>query len=199
MKRSDLTHGAVFDDQAFALSYAKHHKKMTEKFGRDYSWKLKERGFCRGKILDAGCGAGGMNIVLAKEFPESEVFGIDLSDILLDLARQSAEEENLEERVKFEKADVLDIPFENEYFDVVLNLNMMHLVNDPIKMLNEIERVTKPGGFIFIADLKRSWLGLLEKEIKSAFSLQEAKEYFSQSNIKQGEFSTDMLWWRFES
>jgi len=199
MKKSGLTHSAVFNDEHFALNYARKHQSMAVKFSREYAKKLTERGFTGGRILDDGCGFGRTAVNLAASFPESQVYGIDLSDILLDLARQSASAEHLADRVTFTKADVLAIPFEDRYFDAVLNVNMLHLVNDPVKMLNEIQRVTKPGGAIFIADLKRSWLGLLEAEIKSAWTPEEAKEFFSKSKIRPGTFSTDMLWWRFEA
>jgi ubiquinone/menaquinone biosynthesis C-methylase UbiE len=76
---------------------------------------------------------------------------------------------------------------------------MVHLVEDPVQMLNEIERVLAPKGFLFIADLRRSWLGLIEKEIKSALTLGEAKELFRQSKLREGVFSSSNIWWRFET
>jgi hypothetical protein len=66
-------------------------------------------------------------------------------------------------------------------------------------MLNEIERVLVPGGYLFIADLRRSWLGLFEKEIRSALTLGEAKELFGQSQLREGTFSWGLLWWRCEA
>jgi ubiquinone/menaquinone biosynthesis C-methylase UbiE len=198
MKRSQLTHEIVFDED-FARKYAKHHQKMTEKFGYEYAQKLTSRGFQRGRIIDVGCGAGGTAIVLAKMLPECEVVGIDLSDPLLNIARESAQTDRLSERIKFEKVDVQQIPYAENDFDVVINLNMVHLVADPIKMLNEIERILKPNGILFIADLKRSWLGIIEKEIKASLTLSEARQLFERSNLREGVFSSGMLWWRFEA
>ena len=90
------------------------------------------------------------------------------------------------------------IPYGDDSFDVVLNINMVHLVEDPIQMLNEIERVLTPEGFLFIADLRRSWLGLIEKGIKSALTLGEVKELFRRSKLREGVFSSSNIWWRFE-
>jgi ubiquinone/menaquinone biosynthesis C-methylase UbiE len=56
--------------------------------------------------------------------------------------------------VKFERADVQKILYEENTFDVVINTNMVHLVEEPIKMLDELERVLVPGGHSFIADLR---------------------------------------------
>lgn len=198
MKRSSLTHEIVFRNEDFAQKYAKRHQKMTEKFGHEYAQKLKSRGFQQDRIIDVGCGAGGTAIVLAKIFPDCKVVGIDLSEPLLKIAERSAQDANLDERVKFEKVDVQKMPYQDDSFDLVINLNMVHLVENPIRMLNEMERILVTNGFLFIADLKRSWLGIIEKEIKTALTLSEVKDLFQQSKLRDGVFSSSFLWWRFE-
>jgi ubiquinone/menaquinone biosynthesis C-methylase UbiE len=199
MKRSPLRCGRVFDDEDFAEKYATRHRGMAEKFGQEYTEKLSSHGFQKGRILDAGCGFGWTDIILAQKFPDSEVVGIDLSEPLLRRANQDAKSANLDNRVKFEKADVQQIPYIDYSFDVVLNLNMVHLVEDPVRMLDEIERVLVPNGLLFIADLRRSWAGLIEREIKSALTLKEARDLLSQSNLREGVFSRSFIWWRFET
>ena len=199
MKRSPLTHGRVFDDEPFAQRYAERHRKMVEKFGREFADELVSRGFRRGRIIDVGCGFGGMNIVLAHRFVDSEIIGIDLSDPLLRLANRSAQAADLGNRVRFEKADVHQIPYDDDSFDVVINTNMVHLVDDPVQMLNEIERILAPDGCLFIADIRRSWIGLLDKTFKSALTLDEAMELVDQSNLREGSFSSSLLWWRLEA
>jgi ubiquinone/menaquinone biosynthesis C-methylase UbiE len=126
-----LTIERVFSEEGFATEYAKKHKKMAEKFGQDYSFKLKSCGFRKGRIIDIGCGSGGTAITLAKNLPESKVFGIDLSGPLLRIANQTAQTAGLGKRITFEMADVHNIPYDDHYFDVVLNMNMVHLVEDP--------------------------------------------------------------------
>jgi ubiquinone/menaquinone biosynthesis C-methylase UbiE len=66
-------------------------------------------------------------------------------------------------------------------------------------MLNELARVIKPDGHFFIADLRRSWLGFIEKEIKSAYSLTEASEVLKKSNLSGGKILKDILWWYYEA
>ncbi len=199
MKRAALTHKRVFSDEDDANEYASRHKKMAERFGREVAERLSARGFQGGRIIDVGCGFGATNIILAERFADSEIIGIDLSDPLLRLANQSAQAANLGGRVRFEKADVQRMPYEDNSFDVAINVNMVHLVEDPIRMLNEIERVLVPGGYLFIADLRRSWLGLIEREIRSGLTLAEARELFSRSALREGVFSSGFLWWRFEA
>lgn len=199
MKRAPLAHDRVFDDESYAESYAQGHRKMAEGFGREYAGKLVAAGFQEGRILDVGCGFGATNLVLGEAFPDSEITGIDLSEPLLRLARKNAEDAGHGERLVFEQADVHEIPYERDSFDVVTNANMVHLVDDPAKMLNEIERVLRPAGYLFIVDLRRSWLGLVEAEIKSALNTKEARELLSQSRLRAGKFSGSLLWWRFEA
>lgn len=66
-------------------------------------------------------------------------------------------------------------------------------------MLDEIERVLAPTGHLFIIDLRRSWLGLVEREVRSALTLPEARTLFKQSKLRDGVFSSSLLWWRFEA
>ena len=68
-----------------------------------------------------------------------------------------------------------------------------------VRMLDELERVLKPGGYLFVADIRRSWVGLLDKVFKSALTLDEAKALFRKSKLRDGVFSSALLWWRFEA
>jgi ubiquinone/menaquinone biosynthesis C-methylase UbiE len=171
---------------------------MLAKLGSTYAKKLTARGFAKGTILDAGCGFGGMDLVVAHEIPECEIIGIDLSDPLLAYAQSSVSDTKLEHRLRFQKGDVHTIPFDDNSFDVVFNVNMVHLVNKPVIMLNELERVLKPNGYLFIKDLRRSWLSLFEREITSALTLNEAKHLIAHSQLRNGTFSQSILWWNFE-
>lgn len=199
MKRASLSHSRVFDDKDYAEAYARQHQGMGEKFGQEYAKKLSARGFQQGRIIDVGCGSGATGLVLAERFVDSEVVGIDLSEPLLQLARRTAQDSDLGDRVSFEIADVQEIPYEDDSFDVVINTNMLHLVEHPITMLNEIERILVPVGHLFIADLRRSWLGLLENEIRSALTMGEARELLAQSRLRKGTLRSSLLWWRFET
>jgi ubiquinone/menaquinone biosynthesis C-methylase UbiE len=198
MKRAPLVHERVFAGD-FAEEYARKHRNIAEKFGREAAEKLRLRGFQAGRILDAGCGFGTTAIVLAQAFPESEVVGIDLSEPLLELAIQTAQSDGLGERVTFEKADVQQIPYDDNTFDAAINLQMLHIVEKPMAMLNELERVLAPNGWLLLADIRRSWVGLLDKVFRTALTVGEARELVGQSNLRAGSFSSDLLWWRFEA
>jgi ubiquinone/menaquinone biosynthesis C-methylase UbiE len=198
LKRKPVNHEIVFSSKDYAENYAKQHWKMAENFGQDYGQILAAQEFSRGKIIDVGCGFGATNLALAQRFPDSEFVGIDLSEPLLEIAKEAATKANLSGRVRFEKADVHQIPYPENTFNAALNINMLHLVENPIKMLNEIERVLVPDGYLFITDLRRSFLGLIEDEIRSALTIPEAKKLFEQSEVREGTFKWGLLWWKFE-
>jgi ubiquinone/menaquinone biosynthesis C-methylase UbiE len=198
LKRRTAIRDPVFSDPAFASRYAKRHADMQRRFGNEYTEKLRTRGFSKGRILDAGCGFGETLIRLAESFPQAVLTGIDLSDPLLDIARSSAARASLSKRIEFQKADVCSLKYPDKYFDVVLNINMVHVVEHPIHMLDELERVLADDGFLFIADIRRIWIGLLERELLSALTAREAKQLLAQSTIRKGVMTSSMLWWRYE-
>lgn len=199
MKRAPLHHDVVFKDDEFTRKYAERHRKMARNFGQEYAEKLKSRGFQDGRILDAGCGFGGTALCLAEAFPKSEVVGVDLSEPLLRIASRETQEAGLTARVSFEDLDVQALPYDADSFDVVINVNMAHVVEKPVAMLNEIERVLAPDGSLFIADVRRSWLGLFERAVKSGLTADEARRLLERSNLREGEFSSSLLWWKFET
>ena len=174
MKQSPLVHERVFAGD-FAKDYARKHQKIAEKFGREMAEKLNSRAFTNGRILDVGCGFGATAIVLAQSLPQSEVVGVDLSDPLLAFANKMVRDNSMGERITFEKADVQEIPYEDDSFDALINLQMLHIVEDPIAMLDEMERVLTPDGVLLMADIRRSWVGLLDKVFKTALTVEEAR------------------------
>jgi ubiquinone/menaquinone biosynthesis C-methylase UbiE len=198
MKQSPLVHERVFAGD-FAEDYARKHQKIAEKFGREMAETLELRGFTSGRILDAGCGFGATAIVLAQSLPQSEVVGVDLSDPLLAFAKQMARDNGMGQRVTFEKADVQEIPYEDNSFDALINLQMLHIVKEPIAMLDEMERVLIPDGVLLMADIRRSWVGLLDKVFKTALTVEEAGALVRRSTLRDGTFSHDLLWWRYEA
>lgn len=188
-----------FKDYDFAVNYRKKHFKIAEKFAEEYKYKLIKKDFTKGRILDAGCGFGETLIKLGTYFEETELYGVDLSDTFIAMANERADEFALNERVRFQKTDVHMIPFPNNYFEVVINTNMLHLVEDPVLMLNEIERVLSPTGLFFIADIKKSFLGIIEKEVRSALTDVQLERIVNKSKLRRGTVKTNLLWWRYEN
>jgi len=67
---------------------------------------------------------------------------------MIEWSRQRAREERVEAKVEFRTADVLDLPFEADRFDVVFAESVLVFVEDKAQAIRECVRVTKPGGYV---------------------------------------------------
>ncbi len=197
MKRADLFHPRVFTDQDWAEGYLKRNARNIKMVGERFARLLHAKGFQGGAVLDTGCGFGAVPIEIAKAFPDTKLTAIDLSDPLLDMARNFAEKEKLSEKITFTKGDVHKLEYPDNSFDLVINTFMLHIVEDPVSMLNEIERVCKPEGIIMITDLRRIWLGAVMKKLRTAFTLEEALEVIRHSGLREGKPSKGPFWWDY--
>jgi len=158
---------------------------------------LKHVNFNGGRILDSGCGFGTVMIEVARAFPEVDITGIDLSEPLLELGNELIKEAGLEHKINLRKDDVHQLKDVDNHYDLVINSYMLHLVEDPVTMLNEIERVTKPEGKILITDLRRIWLGLFYKKLKTTLTLDEAMAIIEKSVIRKGCPKKGPFWWDY--
>jgi len=108
-----------------------------------------------GQTVDLGCGPGYLVLQLAQAAPGLHVTGIDLADEMLVAAEAYARRSGLDERVAFKKGDVAQIPFPDGSLDLVVSTFSLHHWSDPVRALDEIARVLRPGGAFLVADLRR--------------------------------------------
>ena len=104
----------------------------------------------KGQVLDAGCGSGRYTLALVDKC--ESIIGLDYGDEGLQLAKNSlsAYPLSVKEKVKFQKGDLIDLPFPDETFDFVFSNGTAHHTINPIKAIEEIIRVTKKNGSIFL-------------------------------------------------
>jgi ubiquinone/menaquinone biosynthesis C-methylase UbiE len=103
--------------------------------------------------LDAGCGIGTHTIQLGEAVgPGGKVTGLDISPGFLDLARKTAQQSGMSERLDFQQGDMLDLPFEDSTFDWVWCKDSLWpgFGKDPVLGLKEFARVVRPGGIIAV-------------------------------------------------
>jgi ubiquinone/menaquinone biosynthesis C-methylase UbiE len=95
------------------------------------------------RILDLGTGTGIAALFLAREFPRASVRGVDLSEEMIAEAKRKV---GLDPsgRVAFKVADAADLPYPDDHFDLVAQLNMP-------PFFAETARVLRPGGYFAIA------------------------------------------------
>lgn len=101
-------------------------------------------------ILEVGCGnGGGASYIVRTRRPASYV-GVDLLPGHIEMSRQSHDQPGL----SFQIGDAEKLPFEDESFDGVLNIESSHSYNSMDKFLGEVKRVLKPHGNFWFADLR---------------------------------------------
>ena len=101
-----------------------------------------------GRILDAGCGGGGMPLSLAEH--AALVVGIDPAERFQDAGVRLGEERGLQ-HLHFALADGMALPFSNQTFDLVLSHAVIEHVADAALYLRECARVLAPGGHVYLS------------------------------------------------
>ncbi len=101
------------------------------------------------RILDLGCGTGRHVVYFARL--GYDVYGFDASPKALSMAQEWLQEENLTASLR-EHLMEKPFPYDDDFFDAVISIQVIHhnLMKDIKKTVSEIERVLKPGGFLFV-------------------------------------------------
>jgi ubiquinone/menaquinone biosynthesis C-methylase UbiE len=97
------------------------------------------------RVLDVGCGIGGSARYIATAC-DCQVTGIDITGELIEVARELTRRCGLADRVAFQRASALDMPFEDAEFDHVWSHNVIMNIKDKVGLTREFARVLKPGG-----------------------------------------------------
>lgn len=100
-------------------------------------------------VLDVGCGLGGKLLFYA-ECGAREVIGIDLRPFSATYASRLASEYGGDGTIHIAVADGGELPFADDSFDVVISINVLEHVTDPISVLKECRRVLRPDGFLYL-------------------------------------------------
>lgn len=140
----------------------KEYSRLAEKYDRRWSFyidatiqqTLNRLEFSSGeRILDLGCGTGSLIQRLLQIASGSEIVGIDPCAEMLEIARQK-----MPQSVELKVGLADDIPFPNDYFDIVVSTSAFHYFRDPFKALQEAKRVLKTNGRIVITDWCHDYL-----------------------------------------
>jgi len=103
-------------------------------------------------VLDVACGTGIYTRSIAKE--AEKVYGMDISQGMLEQARKRAEKQGLS-NIFLARADVENLPFPNDFFSAACCSGALHLFPDTVKALREIARVLKPGSPLTVMTFTR--------------------------------------------
>ena len=137
----------------FGDTFSLYDEQSFDEFVAPLYIRLKNNGIdtdvFRGKrCLDAGCD-GGRGSILMAQCGAKEIVGVDFSATNIESCRKRAEQKGFK-NMSFHQHSLMELPFEDESFDIVwCNGVLMHTV-DPDKGLKEISRVLKKGGYMWL-------------------------------------------------
>ena len=126
---------------------------------RDKGWMgtdaIIKSGIAEGHALELGPGPGYLGLEWLKKTEGTSLTGLDISPDMVALARKNAATYGLECRAEYVIGPGSEISFDDGSFDAVFTNGSLHEWAEPKKTFTEMWRVTKPGGLLFISDLRR--------------------------------------------
>ncbi|MEK2472766.1 class I SAM-dependent methyltransferase [Streptomyces noursei] len=140
----------------------------TTRRGKFVVWeKLLDQLALRGdeRVLDLGCGRGAVLLAAARRLPDGRAYGVDLwrsqdqSGNVPAATERNAQAEDVADRIELHTADMTQLPFESDQFDVVVSSLALHNISDPAGRTSAIEeavRVLRPGGRLVVADIRNT-------------------------------------------
>jgi ubiquinone/menaquinone biosynthesis C-methylase UbiE len=131
-----------------ALAYA-------SKIEDDFVERALKLGVDGGMILDVGTRTGLIVLKILWQNAGFYAIGMDQSRALIERARDTAAAWGLDERAFFQVGDARKMRLKTAYFDLVISDSTLHVFDDPLSVLKEINRVLKPKGGLLIRDLQR--------------------------------------------
>ena len=105
------------------------------------------------RVVDVGSGAGIDTLIAAKKVgPDGRVIGVDMTSVMLEKARQAAEEAGLS-NVEFHEGYAEELPVDDGWADVVISNGALNLMPEKASALQEMARVLEPDGRLQIGDI----------------------------------------------
>ncbi|MCW3018188.1 MAG: Methyltransferase type 11 [Solirubrobacterales bacterium] len=102
------------------------------------------------QALEVGCGRGGGSAFVFERFEPSSLTGVDLASTAIERCRRRYGRPGL----TFQTGDAQRLPFADESFDAVINVESSHCYSDMPSFLGEVHRVLKRGGLFLFADFR---------------------------------------------
>lgn len=101
-------------------------------------------------VLEVGFGAGQGIKLAAEKASDGCVMGIDLSELMVQVATRRNAQAVKAGRVVLSRGNVMALPFEDQYFDKIMTVHTLYFWSEPTQALSELYRVLKPGGRLVI-------------------------------------------------
>ncbi|MFP6745211.1 MAG: methyltransferase domain-containing protein [Alphaproteobacteria bacterium] len=149
---SDPIHEDEYDDALVGFLELIYGHGFIAPGGPDEVRNLVEGADLAGKlVLDIGCGIGGVDIMLARDYG-CDIIALDIEAPLLDKARERAAMAGLVDRIDFRHVEPGPLPLADAAVDVVFSKDAWIHIPDKPALLADVFRVLRPGGLLLAAD-----------------------------------------------
>jgi ubiquinone/menaquinone biosynthesis C-methylase UbiE len=145
-------------------------------------------------VLECACGTGLLTLPMAQKCKK-----LIATDYSVGMLRQTKKKVAKYSNTKVGKVNILELPFEDDKFDVVVAANVIHLLDEPDQAFSELKRVCKQNGKIILPTyinnekknsiLAAKLLSLFGVKFKRQFNLASYKEFIASHNVPQVEYS----------
>jgi ubiquinone/menaquinone biosynthesis C-methylase UbiE len=187
---------------------------------RDRGWmetkSIINSGISSGHALEVGPGPGYLGLEWLKRTSDSKLTTLEISPAMIELATRNAAQYGLVGRWRSVEGNALSMPFGNDQFDAVFSNGSLHEWEDPLRVLDEIARVLRPGGRCFVSDLRRDMLFAarwflhwtarpkkirpgLHTSIAAAYTAEEIGGLLAQTRLRDVRVSTNAIGLRVEA
>jgi ubiquinone/menaquinone biosynthesis C-methylase UbiE len=206
MMKDRISESVVIDNPALAEYYSRMAKRHMRIPCQRVLKRVLAKGIERGMALDVGTGPGVFPIFLSKALPGFRFKGIDLSAVMIDLARKNATEEGLGDKIEFEVGSAYALPCEDHSIDLILCINTLHHLDRPAVFFGEVVRSLKEDGAFVMVDFHRDtspvivsifnllWKvffgrhpgakeGFLES-VRSSYTIEECRTFLERSKLQ---------------
>lgn len=200
-----ISESGVIEDRELAEYYSLMARKHMRIPCQRVLSRIKAKGIYQGSCLDVGTGPGIFPIFLSKALPEIRFQAIDLSSIMIDIARKNATEAGLTGKIDFQVGSAYSLPCGDHSLDLLLCINTLHHLDEPVAFFNEVARALKPKGSFVIVDFHRDvsfvWIRLFDllwkiffgkhpkardgfmESLNSSYTLEECLTFLNQSKL----------------
>ena len=194
----------------FNVTIYDHMQRRLRDKGRIETGELLKHGLTHGCALEIGPGPGYLGLEWLKHTTGTTLKGLDISPDMIAVAERNAKEYGLLSRVEYVHSSGSKIPFDDHTFEAVFTNGSLHEWTDPRSTFDELWRVLKPGGKVFISDLRRDmlapvrwflWVNTRPKEIRpglissinAAYTPDELKELIKGTKLEDCTVSSNLI------
>lgn len=146
-------------------------------------------------VLECACGTGLLTGVMAKKC--KSLTATDFSAAMLKRAQRKY---GSLPNVRFQQGDILSLPYSDGHFDVVVAANVIHLLDEPLRALSELDRVCRPGGRIILPTYMNGTdqgdtnpvsqaIGKAGADFKREFTLASYRTFLSEAGYPDAEYT----------